>query len=140
MPHHSETTKGYSPFIEKSIIRLIEKNSGITIDNVKRRELKQDISIRMKETGIKSHNLYYSYLTSSETKTSELKKLINLLTINETYFFRSNDQFKILKKVVIPKLIKQKKRKKISIWSAGCSSGEETYSILFNTTIKKCSI
>ena len=60
----------FTPHVEKSIIRLIEKKSGITIDNIKRRELRQDISLRMKETGFKSYNQYYSYLTSKRWNNS----------------------------------------------------------------------
>ena len=61
----------------------------------------------------------------------ELKMAItNVLTTNETWFFRHPEQFEILKTYVLPELIKRKSDKTLSIWSAGCSIGAELYSIL----------
>lgn len=57
--------------------------------------------------------------------------VINALTTNETWFFRHPEHFNILKNNIIPNLLRIKKDKKIRIWSAGCSIGAETYSILF---------
>lgn len=56
--------------------------------------------------------------------------MLNVLTTNETWFFRHPEQFEILKKKVIPDLLARKKDKVINIWSAGCSIGAELYSIL----------
>ena len=61
--------------------------------------------------------------------------IINRLTTNETWFFRHPEHFKILKKDVLPKILKRKKNKQLNIWSAGCSCGAELYSILI--TIKE---
>ncbi|MCF8242761.1 MAG: hypothetical protein K9J16_15390 [Melioribacteraceae bacterium] len=60
---------------------------------------------------------------------SYFKKLINILTIGETYFFRDTKLFTFLQDSYLPDLISKKKDKSINIWSAGCSSGEEPYSI-----------
>jgi len=58
------------------------------------------------------------------------KELVNRLTTNYTYFFREREHFEILKKVIIPKLIMGNPNNlKIKIWSAGCSKGNEAYSI-----------
>lgn len=56
--------------------------------------------------------------------------IVNALTTNETWFFRHSEHFEILKKIVFPEIIKRKKDKSIRIWSAGCSTGAELYSIL----------
>ncbi len=56
--------------------------------------------------------------------------MLNVLTTNETWFFRHPEQFTILKNHVIPELLAKKKDKVINIWSAGCSIGAELYSIL----------
>jgi chemotaxis protein methyltransferase CheR len=62
----------------------------------------------------------------------ELKNLFDAITINETYFFRAEQQFESLEKIIIPELIKNKAgtpNPTIRIWSAACSTGEEPYTI-----------
>ncbi len=65
---------------------------------------------------------------------SELRNLLNLVTVTETCFFRDASQFRLLRDYIVPTLISARSKnedrsKKICIWSAGCSSGEEAYSI-----------
>jgi chemotaxis protein methyltransferase CheR len=73
---------------------------------------------------------YYTYVTSSEKKDDELRELLNRLTVNHTYFFRNEPQFKALKEKVLPELIARKAGNRVlRIWSAGCSTGEEPYTI-----------
>ncbi len=83
---------------------------------------------------------YYAYLTSSEKKDDELRELLNRLTINHTYFFRNEPQFKVLKEKILPELIERRQKMgqspsgtvpifSLRIWSAGCSTGEEPYTI-----------
>lgn len=63
----------------------------------------------------------------------EIRELLNEVTVQETSFFRNRPQFDVLKDSVLPDIIKgrmQKKSRKINCWSAGCSTGEETVSIL----------
>lgn len=63
------------------------------------------------------------------------KELLNVLTTNETWFFRHPEHFKVLKKHILPLLIKSKKRlndNRITVWSAGCSNGAELFSILIS--------
>lgn len=73
---------------------------------------------------------YYNFLRYSDGNKDELKKLISLLTVGETYFFRDKSHFKILDNYILPEIIKKKsKTKNLRIWSAGCSTGEEPYSI-----------
>lgn len=58
------------------------------------------------------------------------RKLIEIATNNETYFFRDEIHFTTLKKVIIPELVKKKNSKPIHLWSAGCSTGQEPYTML----------
>jgi chemotaxis protein methyltransferase CheR len=64
---------------------------------------------------------------------AELRNLLNLVTVTETCFFRDAAQFRLLREYIIPTLMAERSArggpKKIRIWSAGCSSGEEAYSI-----------
>ncbi len=118
----------FSPLLEERLVRLVEAASGIAFDEVKRRELRQDLELRMEEIGEPSFAGYLEKL-GADGGTAEMKRLINLITVNETYFFRVPEQFDLLRRVAAPAL--QGKREKIvRAWSAGCSSGEEVYSIL----------
>ena len=62
-------------------------------------------------------------------------EIIDTLTTNETWFFRHPEHFEILKEYILPQIVKNKKNKVINIWSAGCSTGAELYSILI--TVKE---
>lgn len=73
----------------------------------------------------------HSWVSQPEMKDEELKVLANCLTIGETYFFREKVALDLLQKKILPELIEQRKglNQHIRIWSAGCSSGEEPYTI-----------
>ena len=73
---------------------------------------------------------YYQYLRFHPLAAAEWEEAIELLTTNETYFFREDYQLRSFKGEVVPMLASQaKSRKRLSIWSAGCSTGEEVYTI-----------
>lgn len=119
----------YSLLLEDKFVRLVEETSGIVFDAVKRRELKGNLVICMEEMRELSFSRYYERLSGGDE--DHLKKLINFITINETYFFRVPEHFDILESTVLPRMFQQKKKGgPIAVWSAGCSSGEEVYSII----------
>ncbi|MCP5109143.1 MAG: hypothetical protein GY950_37530 [bacterium] len=126
----------YSLLAENKFVRLVEQKSGIVFDNVKRRELKNNITVCMREIEERSFQRYYECLVRESTGNGkQLKKLINFITINETYFFRVKEHFEILEKTALPELVKRKQKendKRITVWSAGSSSGEEVYSIIIS--------
>jgi len=73
---------------------------------------------------------YYQYLRFHPLAAAEWEEAIELLTTNETYFFREDYQLRSFQNEVLPMLAAQAKgRKRLSIWSAGCSTGEEVYTI-----------
>ncbi len=78
----------------------------------------------MRSTGNESYEDYLTYLKSNP---GELENLRNALTINVTEFFRDNDVYDSMKKDLLPALFNQRKR--LRIWCAGCSTGEEPYSL-----------
>lgn len=121
----------YSPVMEDKFIRLVEQKSGIVFDNIKRRELKKTVSVCMREIDEHSFRRYYERLAPAG---KELRKLINFITINETYFCRVPEHFEILEKTVLPAVVKKKadNQRKITAWSAGASSGEEVYGIIIS--------
>jgi chemotaxis protein methyltransferase CheR len=87
---------------------------------------------RMKVVGARSPREYLEFLTARPNRESEMRNLLNEITIGETCLFRSLPQVDALRKVVIPSLAEAKRRlsyTKLRIWSAGCSTGEESYTL-----------
>jgi len=87
---------------------------------------------RMNELSINNVSDYIYYLKYNPEKEKELSLLYDYITINETSFFRNKPQMQAFEEEVLPEMIKniqQDGRKSIRIWSAGCSSGEEPYTI-----------
>ena len=90
----------------------------------------------MQQLGLECEDEYFARLRGAAPTIveNELRNLLNLVTITETCFFRDPAQFRVLREHIIPTLIAERSAhtetaKKIRIWSAGCSSGEEAYSI-----------
>lgn len=110
---------------------IIYKNSGIYYTDNKKYVLESRIFKRLEVLKLNSLHEYLSYIKSPASK-DELKSLFDAITVNETYFFRAEQQFDALEKIVIPELIKSKGaigQPVIRIWSAACASGEEPYTI-----------
>jgi chemotaxis protein methyltransferase CheR len=86
----------------------------------------------MQQLGIVSEDEYFERLRgdASSIVETELRSLLNLVTVTETCFFRDASQFRLFREHIIPRLMEEHSPgSKIRIWSAGCSSGEEAYSI-----------
>jgi len=107
---------------------LIYKESGITFTPTNRSILESRLKERLREKGITSLTAYLDMVKSSK---EELTGFLDSVTTNLTRFFRNQAQFDALEKYVIPELINNIKKipGKIKIWSAGCSTGEEPYTI-----------
>ena len=106
---------------------LIYRETGIAMKENKRILLANRLRKRVLELGLDSYDDYYRYLTSNPKGRSEIINFIDAISTNETYFFRGNNHFEALADVVLPELFK--KRKLIKAWSAGCSTGEEPYTM-----------
>ena len=109
------------------IIELITQRTGIIPRDSHITGIKNFIEKRLKELEKSDHENYYNLLCSSS---EEMISLINSATVNETYFFREEAQFKLLKEKVFPEIRMKAPGKPIKIWSAASSSGEEIYSLL----------
>jgi chemotaxis protein methyltransferase CheR len=114
----------------RSFRDLIARRSGIYFDPEKQELLKDNLLQRMADCGLSNFADYFNLL-SSPAGAKEFDYLLNLITIPETYFFRDRSQFRALERFVIPEIIKKKSYPGASlrIWSAGCSTGEEPYTI-----------
>jgi chemotaxis protein methyltransferase CheR len=104
--------------------RFIEQTLKIQCGNYKEDYIKRRILSRMRSTNTSNYAEYLKYLRDN---TPELEVLRKALTINVTEFFRDQDVYDFLKTTILPDLFQQRKR--IRIWCAGCSTGEEPYSI-----------
>lgn len=110
---------------------LVHKECGIYLNDTKKEFLRVRLEKKMKAAGAGSFYQYYKFITGDNK--DELLRFLDSVTINETYFFRNMPQFEMLREKVLPELIELKRRHRdysLSVWSAGCASGEEPYSIV----------
>ncbi|MBD3309172.1 protein-glutamate O-methyltransferase CheR [candidate division KSB3 bacterium] len=103
--------------------------SGIFISDDYQGIFMRRLERRLLMLAMDSFHEYYYYLKYDQQNNDEFKKLMDVITIKETYFFREVDQMKTLVNEVIPELRREKPRETIKIWSAACSTGEEAYTI-----------
>ncbi len=94
--------------------------------------LEKRLGRRLQHLRLNSYKDYYYYLRYNAARDQELTELINLLTTNETYFFREEFQLRSFSEEIVPEICRRKQEKgehRLRIWSAGCSTGEEPYTI-----------
>ena len=109
---------------------FFSEKCGLHFDRRNRKTLERGIQRRMRVVAAPSVATYFTYLQNSLESRQEFKKLVSLLTIGETSFFRFDPHFAALIEKVIPELIKHHQAsRRLRIWSAGCSTGEEVYSL-----------
>jgi len=107
----------------------IYKRSGIWFNDSSKYLLQKRLSPRARELNFDSFQKYFYFLQYDPRADAEFDQIFDLVTTNETYFFREPAQLQAFIEEVIPEVLSRKTVKKIRIWSAGCSSGEEPYSI-----------
>lgn len=109
---------------------FIHDYCGIFFDDGSKFLLERRLNRRLKERQLKSFDEYYHFLRYDRKREEELVSLIDNLTTNETYFFREGAQLKAFSEEILPELKERlAERKSLRIWSAGCSTGEEPYTI-----------
>lgn len=92
--------------------------------------LERRLSGRLRERSLPSFAEYYRYLRYGADRKPELEQIVELLTTNETYFFREEYQLRAFSEEIVPELVRERSEtKRLRVWSAGCSTGEEAYSI-----------
>jgi chemotaxis protein methyltransferase CheR len=113
----------------RQIRDLIYKVSGIYQLDEKLYLLSDGCGRRIKQLNLKSPREYWDLLTAHASREAELRQLLNEITIGETCLFRSQPQLDALHKIILPELVIEKTKqitKRLRIWSAGCSTGEES--------------
>src|SRR6202034_4204888 len=121
--------------IYRQIRDLVYKVSGIYQLDEKLYLMADGCARRIKLLNLKSPREYWELLTAPASREAELRQLLNELTIGETCLFRSQPQLDALRKVILPELVEDENKqiiKRLRIWSAGCSTGEEPYTLAMN--------
>jgi len=112
---------------------LLRRHCGLHFGPDSRFLLEKRLARRLRALEMTSFAAYHYRIRSATTRDDELANLIDELTTNETYFFRERSQLRALVAEILPESQARragKRRAPISSWSAGCSSGEEPYSIV----------
>jgi chemotaxis protein methyltransferase CheR len=110
---------------------LVYQECGMFFDSRRAHFLQDRLQRRLRECRMDSFYAYYRLLMSAEGK-QELIKLVENLTVNETSFFRNTAQLELFHKQILEEIITKKRETRdhqIRIWSAGCSTGQEPYTI-----------
>ncbi|MFM2311500.1 MAG: hypothetical protein RLZZ04_776 [Cyanobacteriota bacterium] len=127
------STSNISSQLRQAFAESIAQKIGIKIRQVEQNSLVQKIGLRMKALQLAAPEQYYQLLSlPGSAGEQEWQHLAELLTNNESYFFRDRQQLSLLKNQIFPQLIKQKREQgnlTLRIWSAGCSTGQEPYSL-----------
>jgi chemotaxis protein methyltransferase CheR len=104
--------------------------AGLHFDESSRFLLESRLQNRLKEHHFDSFLKYYQYLLYHQDRLAELNTMLDIVTTNETYFFREMNQLEAFAEEILPELAAKKARtKRLRIWSAGCSTGEEPYTL-----------
>lgn len=107
----------------------IYKRTGMWFSDTSKYLLQKRLSPRARELNFESFQKYFYFLQYDPRAEAEFDQIYDLVTTNETYFFREPAQLAAFADEIVPEILERKSVKKIRIWSAGCSSGEEPYSI-----------
>ncbi|WP_415519241.1 MAG: protein-glutamate O-methyltransferase CheR [Desulfovibrio aminophilus] len=109
--------------------QFITAELGIKLPPAKKTMLEARLQKRLRALGLGSHREYCEFLFSPQGMEQELAQLIDVVTTNTTHFFREPRHFEILAAKVIPDVLRRKGRGRVAVWSAGCSTGEEPYTL-----------
>jgi chemotaxis protein methyltransferase CheR len=107
----------------------IYKRTGMWFADTSKYLLQKRLSPRARELNFDSFQKYFYFLQYDPRAESEFDQIYDLVTTNETYFFREPAQLTAFIEEIVPDILSKKPIKKVRVWSAGCSSGEEPYSI-----------
>ncbi|MBF0141489.1 MAG: protein-glutamate O-methyltransferase CheR [Magnetococcales bacterium] len=108
---------------------LLEQKTGLVLTQ-SRSMVSHLLQDRLKTLGLSDFEDYFSLLSNPAGGKKEWPNLLSRLTVNESYFFRDLDQLSVVENHLIPELLSQNgKDRDLTLWSAGCASGEETYTL-----------
>ena len=107
----------------------IYRRTGLWFADTSKYLLQKRLSPRARELNFESFQKYYYFLQYDPRADAEFDEIYDLVTTKETYFFREPAQLTAFVEEIIPDILSRKTVRKVRVWSAGCASGEEPYSI-----------
>lgn len=117
-------------FLFQQWTKLLAKRTGIHLPESRRSFLISSLNIRMHELAIESYQAYYNFILSGHKGNIEWETLVDRLTVHETRFYRDQQAIKLIRDVYLARLENNiVKKSSINVWSVGCATGEETYSL-----------
>lgn len=126
----AETDIGLSAVQVKKLNEFINSRLGLFFNDNRLSDLERGFEAASRDFGFAGPQACLNWLLSSDVSRSEIEILASHLTIGESYFMRDHTVIEGLEKTVLPKIIRKRAAKKsLRIWSAGCSTGEEPYSV-----------
>ena len=131
MPERLETV-GYGALSDRDFRRLseyIERELGIRMPDTKRVMLESRLQKRVRLLGLDGFPAYVDYVFSDEGSRHEILNMIDAVTTNKTDFFREADHFDFIERTLVPEAMVAGGGRPLRFWSAGCSTGEEPYTI-----------
>ncbi len=108
---------------------LLEQRTGLVISEQRRAFLQTNLAARMRELGLSDYSLYYQQVLEGPRGAVEWSTLLDRLTVQETRFFRHPPSFDVLREYLEGRLEREGVPRPWTLWSVGCSSGEEPYSM-----------
>ncbi len=116
----------------RKLSTFIFENYGIKMPEIKRTILQCRLQKRLRELNLSSFKEYVDFVFSTKGQSEEVVHMIDVISTNKTDFYREPDHFTFLSEVALPEIIRSPDfHQPLKIWSAGCSSGEEAYTIAF---------
>lgn len=110
---------------------LLEERIGMSMGQERKLFLESSLSVRLRELGLDNYETYYNYLRkgTTESRAMEWSTLVDRLTVQETSFFRHPDSYVLVEEMVQRFIGESSHRTVFNVWSVGCSTGEEAYSL-----------
>jgi chemotaxis protein methyltransferase CheR len=126
-PAPGELEAGPRPDELEAVVARVKRYAGLVPDPGGLAAMRRVVRQRMLRVGLTSGQAYLERLCDPREGEGELAELVALLVVQKTSFFRDRRQFDLLARVVLPELVARDRR--IHLWSAGCATGEEAYSL-----------
>ncbi|HBF35371.1 TPA: hypothetical protein DDW35_12490 [Candidatus Sumerlaeota bacterium] len=110
--------------------KLVYDSAGIALGNAKRELVRSRLMKRLRALQVTTYEEYYEILAHHDGDGSELVMMLDAISTNKTDFFRENQHFQFLSETALPAIMtRNRTTRRIRVWSAGCSSGEEPYTL-----------
>ncbi|MRR12340.1 protein-glutamate O-methyltransferase CheR [bacterium] len=110
-------------------MQKVHEERGVDLSQYRPRYVERRVAVRLHHLGLHTYSQYAAFL---DAHPDEYAKLMSTLTINVTQFFRDPSVYAVLRDTIVPEILNQKRERKqrlIRVWSAGCATGQEPYSL-----------